>query len=135
MRRPDKREHEPVSPPRDGLTVKSLPTSYLRSSHLLPRARWLTEPLAEPASPTQLKVKVTGLSIVRDSDPAIDLVPDQFPDALQLLAAVEDQLRVIVLPRLTLEGLAPGLTVGTCTVGGSVTVTVTPTVSLPRLRL
>ena len=59
-----------------------------------------------------------------DSDPAIGLVPDQFPDAVQLLASVDDQFKVIALPRLTLDGLALSVTVGALTAGGSLTVTV-----------
>lgn len=39
-------------------------------------------------------------------------VPDQAPEALQLLALVDDQLNVVPLPLVTVLGLATKLTVG-----------------------
>ena len=76
-------------------------------------------------------MNVTALLIVMDSEPAVALAPDQFPDAVQLLASVEDQLRLMALPRDTLDGLAVRLTVGAGVVGGWFTVTVTLSLALP----
>ena len=76
-------------------------------------------------------MNVTGPLIVSDCDPEIDLAPDQLPEAVQLDASTDDQLNVIVLPRLTFAGLAVRLTVGAVTTGGVLTVTVTLLVSLP----
>ena len=63
-------------------------------------------------------MNVTELLITIDCEPAVGFAPDQSPDAKQLLASVDDQLNVIVLPRLTLDGLAVRLTVGSFTTGG-----------------
>jgi len=76
-------------------------------------------------------VNVTELLITIDSVPAPGFVPDQFPDALQLSASVDDQLNVIVPPRLTVGGLALRVRVGALTAGGALTVTVTLALSLP----
>jgi hypothetical protein len=51
--------------------------------------------------------------------PAVDIVPDQPPEATQPLAFVEDQLSEELWPALMLVGLAVSETVG----AGSVTVT------------
>jgi len=80
-------------------------------------------------------MNVTELSITIESDPAIGFVRDQFPDALQLLASVDDQLNVIVPPRLTVDGLALRLRVGALTAGGALTVIVTLALSLPPAPL
>ena len=80
-------------------------------------------------------MNVTALLIAMDSDPAEALVPDQSPDAVQLLASVEDQFSVIVLPRDTLDGLAVRITVGAVTVGAAFTVTVTLSLALPPAPL
>ena len=69
--------------------------------------------------------------MVIDVEPPTGFVPDQLPDAEQVLASVDDQFSVIVPPRLTLEGLAVRLTVGAVTAGGSLTVIVTLSLSLP----
>ena len=53
--------------------------------------------------------------------PLVGSLPDQPPDAVQLVAFVEDQLRVEAEPLLTVPGLALRLTVG---LGGADTVTV-----------
>ena len=44
--------------------------------------------------------------------PLIPLLPDHPPEAVQLVALVEDQLSVDAEPLLTVAGLAPRLTVG-----------------------
>jgi len=44
--------------------------------------------------------------------PLIPLLPDQPPEAVQLLALAADQLSVEAVPLLTLAGLALRLTVG-----------------------
>jgi len=74
--------------------------------------------LTEPPSPLQVKVNVTELLIEIDSEPEIDFAPDQSPVAEQLLASADDQLNVIVPPRLTEDGLAVRLTVGSFATGG-----------------
>jgi hypothetical protein len=53
--------------------------------------------------------------------PLVGSLPDQPPEAVQLVAFVEDQLRVEAEPPLTVPGLALRLTVG---LGGADTVTV-----------
>jgi hypothetical protein len=73
--------------------------------------------LTEPPSPLQVRVNVTGLLIVTDSAPVIDFAPDQSPEAKQLPASVDDQFSVILPPRLTVDGLAVRLTVGSFATG------------------
>lgn len=46
------------------------------------------------------------------------LEPDQSPDAVQLVASVDDQLKVMDLPRLKLAGVELMLTVGSVATGG-----------------
>jgi len=87
--------------------------------------------LTEPPSPTQVKVKLTAPLITIDCEPDVAFVPDQSPEALQLLASVDDQLKLIALPRLTLVGLALRLSVGSFAVGGVFTVMVTLSLALP----
>ena len=65
------------------------------------------------------------------SEPVEALEPVQPPEAVQLLASVDDQLIVMLPPRATLEGLAVMLTVGSFTDDGSFTVTVTLSLALP----
>jgi hypothetical protein len=79
----------------------------------------------------QVKVNVAGSLITTDSEPLTGLEPDQLPDAVQVAAFVDDQLRVIVLPRASLVGLEVMLTVGAVTTGGALTVTVTLSLTLP----
>ncbi len=52
-------------------------------------------------------------------DPEVDCEPDQLPLAVQLVALVEDHVRVAALPALTVVGLALRLTVGAAGGGGS----------------
>lgn len=60
------------------------------------------------------------------SVPLMSRVPDQLPEAVQLVALVEVQESVLVAPLITVLGLAVMVTVGIC--GGAV-------VSLPRPAL
>ena len=69
------------------------------------------------------------------SDPLTGFAPDQLPDAVQLAASVEDQLRLIVLPRLTLVGLAVSVTVGGGATGSALTVMVSVSLLLPPAPL
>jgi hypothetical protein len=46
-----------------------------------------------------------------DCEPLIALVPDQAPEAAHEVALVEDQVKVELLPLVTVLGLAPMLTV------------------------
>ena len=78
----------------------------------------MTELLAEPPSPIQVSVSVAGSFRVTDWLPLSDLLPDQAPDAVQLVASVELQLNVVEPPRLIREALALRLTVGGLTTGG-----------------
>ena len=66
-----------------------------------------------------------------DAEPLVVCAPDQPPDAVQLLASVDDQFNVIVPPRLSLDGLAVMLTIGSLTAGSSFTVTVTLSLAFP----
>ncbi len=60
--------------------------------------------------------------------PLVDSLPDHPPEAVQLLALLEDQLSVEAEPLLTVAGLADKLTVG---LDGAVTLTVTDRLALP----
>ena len=59
--------------------------------------------------------------------PLIPLLPDQPPEAVQLLALLEDQLSMADPPLLTVAGLALRLTTG----AGVETLTVTDWLALP----
>ena len=63
--------------------------------------------------------------------PFVGSLPDQPPDAVQLLALLEDQLRVADPPLLRAVGLALRLTEG----AGAETLTVTDWVALPPAPL
>jgi hypothetical protein len=60
-------------------------------------------------------------------DPLTALVPDQPPDAAQVVALVADQVSIELLPLATVLGLAARLMVGT----GCVTETVADCTALP----
>ena len=64
--------------------------------------------------------------------PLVGSLPDHPPEAVQLVASVEDQLSVEAEPLLTVPGLALMLTVG---VGGADTSTVTDLLALPPAPL
>ena len=51
------------------------------------------------------------------------------------MASVDDQLKVIVLPRAIRDGLAVRFTVGRAAVGGTLTVTVMLSLALPPAPL
>lgn len=87
--------------------------------------------MAEPPVPVQVNVYVAGSLITSDSEPFTGLEPDQPPDAVQVLASVDDQLSVIVPPRESLVGLEVRLTVGAATTACGLTVTVTLSITLP----
>ena len=61
------------------------------------------------------------------TEPEVFLLPDQFPDAVQLSASLLDQLSVVEPLVATVSGLAENDRVGTGEAGGA---TVTLTVSL-----
>jgi hypothetical protein len=61
------------------------------------------------------------------SVPAVERKPVQLPEALQLVASVDDHDNVAALPMTTLAGLTPSVTVG----GGGVTVRVALLVRVP----
>ena len=89
----------------------------------------VTDLLALPPGPLQRSVKVVvALSAPVLALPLAGRLPDQPPEAMQLLALVEDQLSIAAPPLLTVSGLALRLTVG---LTGVETVTVTDWVALP----
>jgi hypothetical protein len=85
---------------------------------------------ALPPEPVQLNVYVLlDVSALVEADPAVDLLPDHAPLAAQLVALVDDQLRVLELPLVTLVGVAFRDTWGL--VGAAVTDTVTDFAIVP----
>ena len=68
--------------------------------------------------------------------PFVGLLPDQAPEAVQLLALLEDQLSIADPPLLTLVGVALRLTVGATTAAFTVMAkAVKEAVALPSLTL
>ncbi len=66
-----------------------------------------------PPGPEQVKVNVElAVSVPVDCEPCTALVPDQAPDAVQLVALLVDQLRVAAPPLVMVLGAALKLTVG-----------------------
>ncbi len=66
-----------------------------------------------PPLPLQVRVKV--VFAVRDPvdfEPVVASLPDQPPEAVQLVALVEDQVNVALLPLVTVLGDALKVTVG-----------------------
>ena len=93
----------------------------------------VTDLLALPPAPLQVSVKVVvALSAPVLELPLVGSLPDQPPEAVQLLALVEDQLSIADPPLLTLVGFALRLTVGLTRVE---TLTVTDCVVLPPAPL
>jgi len=89
----------------------------------------VTDWLALPPGPLQASVKVVvALSAPVLVVPLVGSLPDQPPEAVQLLALVEDQLNIADPPLLTVVGLALRLTVG---LTGAETLTVTDRLALP----
>jgi hypothetical protein len=89
----------------------------------------VTDWLALPPGPLQARVKVVvALSAPVLVLPLVGSLPDQPPEAVQLLALVEDQLSIADPPLLTVVGVALRLTVG---LTGAETLTVTAWLALP----
>jgi len=89
----------------------------------------VTDWLALPPGPLQASVKVVvALNAPVLALPLVGSLPDQPPEAVQLLALVEDQLSIADPPLLTVVGLALRLTVG---LTGPETLTVTDWPALP----
>jgi hypothetical protein len=83
----------------------------------------LTDRLVVPPAPVQASVKLLlAVNAALTWLPDVALEPDQAPEALQLVAPVEDQVRVVVAPPATEVGLALSVTVGAAT-GANVAVT------------
>ena len=83
----------------------------------------VTDFAALPALPVQVKVNVLDVVMAgRVSTPAVARLPLQAPDALQLVALVEDQLMVVEDPLASVVGFAVNVTVGAST-DDTVTVT------------
>src|SRR5215813_6333562 len=86
-----------------------------------------------PLAPLQVRVNVVvALSTPVLALPLVGSLPDQPPDAAQLVAFVEDQLSVAAEPLLTVPGLALRLTAG---LGGADTLTITDLLALPPAPL
>ena len=84
-----------------------------------------------PLAPLQVRVNVVvALSAPVLAVPVVGSLPDQPPEAVQLLALVEDQLSIDDPPLLTVVGLALRLTVG-----AAETLTVTDRPALPPAPL
>jgi hypothetical protein len=62
-----------------------------------------------------------------DCEPLAAIVPDQAPEAMQVVALLADQINVELLPLATVLGLAAKVTVG----AGEVTDTVADCAALP----
>ena len=82
-----------------------------------------------PLAPLQVRVNVVvALSAPVLAVPVVGSFPDHPPEAVQLVAFVEDQLNVEADPLLTVPGVAVRLTVG---FAGADTLTVTDCAALP----
>ena len=93
----------------------------------------VTDWLALPPGPLQASVKVVvALSAPVLVLPLVGSLPDQPPEAVQLLSLVDDQLSIADPPLLTVVGLALRLTVG---LTGAETLTVTDWLALPPAPL
>ena len=129
---------QPVASVEDQVRVDDCPETTLVG--LAPRDRvgaggvtvTVTVRLMLPPAPLQLRVKLLlAESGPLDSFPEVAFAPLQAPDAVQLVASVEDQVRVDDCPETTLVGLALKDKVG----AGGVTVTVTDCVIVPPAPL
>ena len=91
----------------------------------------VTDLLAVPPSPLQLSVKVllAAVSAPVLAEPLVARLPDHAPEAVQLVALVDDHVNELLPPLATLVGLADNVTVGAGT--GLFTVTVTDLLALP----
>jgi hypothetical protein len=87
--------------------------------------------VALPPGPVQERPYVAfAVMAPVDCEPAFDLLPDQAPKAVQEVALVEDQVKLVALPLVTVLGFALMLTVA---VGFELTVTFVDCVALPPL--
>ena len=93
----------------------------------------VADALAVPPDPVQARVNVLeAVSAPVDWLPAVTLVPDQPPEAMQEVALVEDQVSVEAAPLATEFGFAASVTVGSRGGGGEPdTVTVAELLALP----
>ena len=89
----------------------------------------VADALALPPAPVQLRVKL-ALAVSKPVDwlPEVALVPDQSPEAVQVVALVDDQISVEAVPLVTDVGFAASDTVGTC---DAFTVTLADPLALP----
>ena len=88
-------------------------------------AHWV----ALPPEPVQVREYVAlAVSAPVDCEPVRGLLPDHAPEAVQEVALVEDQVKVALLPLLTVLGLALMVTVA---VGFGLTVTVVDWAAVP----
>ena len=82
-----------------------------------------------PLAPLQVRVNVVvALNTPVLALPVVGSLPDHPPEAVQLVAFVDDQLNVEADPLLTVPGVAVRLTVG---LAGADTLTVTDCAALP----
>lgn len=77
------------------------------------RRSTVTDFEVEPPAPLQVSVNVLAtVSGAVDWVPEVGFAPDHEPEATQLAASVEVQVRVVVAPELTAVGSAVSVTVG-----------------------
>ena len=92
----------------------------------------VADALALPPAPVQLSAKaVVALNAPVEAEPAMARAPLQPPDAVQVVAFVEDQVNVDAAPLATLVGLALIETVGAGGGGTAAIVTVVDALALP----
>ena len=91
----------------------------------------ITDLFAVPPLPVQVSVNVllAAVSAPVLEEPLVARLPDHAPEAVQLVALVDDQVRVEDSPLATLVGFAVSVTVG----AGEVVVTVTDRLVVPPL--
>jgi hypothetical protein len=89
----------------------------------------VADPVPVPPAPVHANTnEVDCVRVGVTKVPDVGRLPDQPPDAVQLVALVEDQLRVEVPPLATVVGFAVIVTVGTSGVALTATVAVRPVV-------
>src|SRR5438270_7447120 len=78
-------------------------------------------PLPDPPAPVQLKLYACapGWLGVTATEPLVDWFPVHAPEAVQLVALVDDQVSVAAAPAITLAVLNVTETVGACTAGAA----------------
>ena len=80
--------------------------------------------LVVPPAPEQLSVyEAAALNAPTASDPEVAFAPDQLPDAVHVVALVEDQVSVTEEPETTEEALGVNVTVGAVPAGVVLTAT------------